>query len=67
MRDDELIHLEEMIMVTTLPVEKLAKPMSSFAEHTIDGYLELVSPVHNNVRRNRFVDRPEPVSDGFRV
>lgn len=37
------------------PVE----PLSPFAEHIVAGYLELTSPVHNNIRAERFVDRPE--------
>jgi hypothetical protein len=48
-------------------VEVPTEPMPSFAMQTIDGYLELVSPSHNNVNRNRFVDRPETDQDGFRV
>jgi hypothetical protein len=43
------------------------EPMPSFAMHTIGGYLELVSPLHNNVMRYRFFDRPEIDRDGFRV
>ncbi len=34
-------------------------PMSPYAEHVVEGYQELVSPSHNNIRQNRFVDRPE--------
>jgi hypothetical protein len=45
------------------PVE----PMTSFAEHPIEGYLEMISPTHNNLRRDRFVDRPELDRDGFRI
>jgi hypothetical protein len=37
------------------PVE----PMRPFAEHIIFGYQELTSPQHNNIKRDRFVDRPE--------
>jgi len=37
------------------PVE----PMSPYAEHVIEGYEELTSPLHNNIRGDRFVDRPE--------
>jgi hypothetical protein len=44
------------------PVE----PLQPFAEHIIEGYLELVSPSHNNLMRHRFVDRPER-SEGIRV
>ena len=65
------------VNVMTLPTDRPGErswkvsaptePMLSFAEHTIEGYLELVSPAHNNIKRDRFVDRPEPDSDGFRV
>jgi hypothetical protein len=51
----------------TWKVEASTEPMPSFAMHTIDGYLELVSPTHNNIKRDRFVDRPETDQDGFRV
>ena len=30
-----------------------------FAEQVIAGYTELTSPLHNNIRAHRFVDRPE--------
>lgn len=43
-----------------------AKPLRSYAEHMIAGYLELVSPSHNNIMRHRFVDRPE-YGEGIRV
>ena len=65
------------VNVMTLPTDRPGErswkvsaptePMPSFADHTIEGYLELVSPTHNNIKRDRFVDRPEPDSDGFRV
>ena len=51
----------------TWKVAAPTEPMPSFAEHTIEGYLELVSPTHNNIIRARFVDRPEIDRDGFRV
>lgn len=44
------------------PVE----PLQPFAEHMIEGYLELTSPSHNTLMRHRFVDRPER-SKGIRV
>lgn len=34
-----------------------------FAEHVITGYLELVSPSHNNLKGYHFVDRPEHGKD----
>lgn len=37
------------------PVE----PLSPFAEHIVAGYLELTTPVHNNIKDDRFVDSPE--------
>ena len=48
-------------------VEASTEPMPSFAMHTIDGYLELTSPTHNNPKRDRFVDLPETDQDGFVV
>ena len=41
--------------------------MQAFAMHTIEGYLELVSPSHNNIKGERIVDHPEIDRDGFRV
>ena len=35
------------------------EPKSPFAEHVIEGYQELTSPVHNNIKGERFIDRPE--------
>lgn len=35
------------------------EPICPFAEHIIEGYQELVSPSHNNIKNDRFVDRPE--------
>ena len=51
----------------TWKVEVPTEPMPPYATHTIEGYLELVSPSHNNINRERFVDRPEVDQDGFRV
>ena len=51
----------------TWKVEVPTEPMPPYATHTIEGYLELVSPSHNNINRERFVDRPEIDQDGFRV
>jgi hypothetical protein len=65
--------VDVMKLPTDLPGERSSrvalpsKPMSSFAEHLIDGYQELLSPTHNNPRRDRFVDRPERDKDGFTV
>jgi len=35
------------------------EPLSPYAEHVVEGYQELVSPTHNNIQNERFVDRPE--------
>jgi len=65
--------VDVMKLPTDLPGERSSrvalpsKPMSSFAEYLIDGYQELLSPTHNNPRRERFVDRPERDKDGFTV
>jgi hypothetical protein len=48
-------------------VSASTEPLPSFAMHPIEGYLELVTPSHNNPKMERFVDRPEPDSDGFTV
>lgn len=61
-----------MTLPTDLPGErswKVAAPTEAlrpFAEQVIGGYLELVSPTHNNLKAHRFVDRPER-SDGVQV
>ena len=49
----------------TRKVEPPTQPMPSFATQTIDGYVELISPTHNNPKRDRFVDQPETDQDGF--
>src|SRR6266480_298128 len=51
----------------TWKVAPSTEPMPSFAMQTIEGYLEMVSPLHNNIKRERFVDRPEIDRDGFMV
>lgn len=54
-----------MILPTDLPGERSwrvvapTEPLRPFAESVIRGYLELISPTHNNLRRYRFIDRPE--------
>ncbi len=40
-------------------VAEPAEPLQPFAEHIVRGYQELVSPTHNNILGERFVDRPE--------
>ncbi len=35
------------------------EPMRPYAEHLIEGYLELTLPAHNNILGLRFVDHPE--------
>ncbi len=35
-----------------------------FAEHVVEGYQELVSPSHNNIKNEQFVDRVEPDDSG---
>ena len=39
------------------------EPMSPYAEHVIEGYQELITPTHNNIKDDRFVDRPERSED----
>jgi hypothetical protein len=34
--------------------------MPQYAEEVIPRYQELNAPWHNNLKRDRFVDRPEP-------
>ncbi len=54
-----------MILPTDRPGERSwkvvvpAKAPRSFAEQVIAGYLELVSPTHNNLKAHRFIDHPE--------
>ena len=65
------------VNVMTLPTDRpgerswkvavSTEPMPSYAMHTIEGYVELVSPSHNNIKGERFVDRPEIDRDGFKV
>ncbi len=43
-----------------LPTE----PNRPFAEQVIEGYQELISPLHNNINADSFVDRPEPDRNG---
>ena len=43
------------------------EPNSPLAEHVVEGYEELVSPSHNNLNADRFVDRPEPDASGESV
>ena len=40
------------------------EPNSPLAEHVVEGYQELVTPTHNNLKSDRFVDRPEPDESG---
>lgn len=35
-------------------------PQGPYAQHVIEGYLELTAPLFNNVREVRFIDHPEP-------
>ncbi len=49
----------------TWKVEAPTEPMPSYAMYTIDGYVELTSPMHNSPKRDRFVDHPEIDQDGF--
>lgn len=61
-----------MTLPTDLPGERSWKvvaptePLRPFAESVLRGYQELVSPSHNNLKRYRFIDRPEQ-SDGAEV
>ena len=40
------------------------EPLQPYAEHVVQGYQELTSPSHNNVKGRRFVDRPEESDTG---
>ena len=40
------------------------EPLSPFAEHVVEGYQELTSPLHNNLKADRFIDRPERSDTG---
>ena len=41
------------------------EPLSPYAEHVVEGYQELISPFHNNIKGDRFVDRPERSDEGM--
>ena len=41
------------------------EPLSPYAEHVVEGYQELISPFHNNIKGDRFVDRPERSDEGI--
>ncbi len=43
----------------TTRVEPGTTPMPPYAEEVIPNYLEMVAPWHNNLKGDRFVDRPE--------
>lgn len=47
-------------------VVKPIEPLSPYAEHFIEDYQEMTSPLHNNPRATRFIDHPE-VSDSETV
>jgi hypothetical protein len=40
------------------------EPLSPYAEHVVEGYQELTSPFHNNIKGDRFVDRSERSDEG---
>jgi hypothetical protein len=53
-----------MTLPTDLPGERSWKVLAptqagSFADHAVASYTELLSPWYNNLKRHRFVDRPE--------
>jgi len=76
-RSNMLVMNKLGVNVMTLPTDRPGErtwkvaaptePMPSYAMHTIQGYLELVSPSHNNIKGERFVDHPEIDRHGFRV
>ncbi len=43
----------------TARVEDATEPLPPFAEIVVPGYQELNAPVHNNIKQERFVDKPE--------
>lgn len=58
------------VNVTSKPADKPGRrswrvleptvPAGPYAQHIIEGYLELTAPLFNNVREVRFIDHPEP-------
>ncbi len=40
------------------------EPLHPYAEHIVEGYQELVTPTHNNIKKDRFVDRQELNENG---
>lgn len=43
------------------------EPLSPYAEHVVVGYREIISPWFNNLKSDRFVDRPERDASGQEV
>lgn len=41
-----------------------SEPLSPYAEHIVEGYQELNAPQHNNIKHERFIDRPERSKEG---
>ncbi|HEY1353315.1 MAG TPA: hypothetical protein VGF67_27210 [Ktedonobacteraceae bacterium] len=41
-------------------VQPPVQPLASIADHVIAGYLPLLAPIHNNLRKVRFIDRVDP-------
>lgn len=59
-----MLGMAVMTLPTDLPGECSWKVLAltqagSFAKHAVAGYVELISPWHNNLKRHRFTDRPE--------
>jgi hypothetical protein len=40
------------------------EPLSPFAEQVVSGYIELTAPLHNNLKVDPFIDRPEQSHSG---
>lgn len=57
---DRLAHNANLSGERSRRVRPPAQPLAPFADHVIDGYLPLLAPTHNNLRRVRFIDRVEP-------
>ena len=41
------------------------EPLSPYADQVVEGYQELTSPFHNNIKGERFVDHPEHSEEGM--
>jgi hypothetical protein len=56
---DALAHPTDLPGERSRRVRPSTQMLAPLADHVIDGYLPLLAPMHNNLRRIRFIDRVE--------